>query len=80
MEKIICILPDLKTLSSTLENYFVQNVGMVETTYSDGFYMLHIPNFIASWVMVQVAKMEVLLAKMEVKDVKVFFFSEYLHN
>ena len=27
---------------------------LVETSYSDGFYMLHVPNFIRSWVTVQI--------------------------
>ena len=51
--KKICIVSDLKLFLPHWKTCFIPSIGMVETSYCDGFYMLYVPCFVRSWVIVQ---------------------------
>ena len=49
-ENLYCTL--LKHFLRQWKTCFIPSVGIVETSYSDGFYPIYVPNFINSWVIV----------------------------
>ena len=54
--KKICIVPYLRRFIPHWKTCFILSVGIIQTSYSDGFYMLYVPKLIRSWVIVQTEK------------------------